>query len=229
MKIIFRLLLALLLTAGAVVVGLKQNAIATARAEHQALLGESEEARRLAEQNKDITRLREENEELMKLRQENKELPKLRNEVRQLRRQAAELNRLRAENKSLEAGPARIPDQGQYAGLLDDSFSRARLKNAGMMIPRATLLTYFWAKCAGDLQRFRDCLTPQAAAAFAAETDDSFRDKMNTEMAGFTGYQITDRTQDIVGEINLTVKLTATGETLQMRFILVGKDWKLAL
>src|SRR5882757_6860259 len=105
MKIIVRIMLGLILVGAVGIVVINQNAIAAARAEHQTLMGESEEARRLAEQNKDLARLRAEHGEWEKLHEDNRVLSKLRTEATQWRRRVQEMANLRVENLRLATTP----------------------------------------------------------------------------------------------------------------------------
>ena len=229
MKIILRWLAVLLMAGVVAVAGWKQNAIATARAEHSALMGESEEARRLAEQNKEIERLRGESEELKKLREENKDLPKLRNEVRQLRRQAEELTKLRGENERLRSQQVVAPEYHDCPPPVPPDFiARDALVDAGLGSPEATVQTYFWAMCQGNIRRSWDCLSAgDVLAPGGAEWERGQQREMANHMKNFKGFLIAGRQDISPDEVELTLQSKIGGTTIPMKFKRMDDGWKL--
>ncbi len=225
---IFARAAAVLLAAGSVAaVALRQNEISSLRAEQQSLMNGSQEADRLMQENQGLAELRQENEEVTKLRLENKDLPKLRNEVRQLRKQMDELAKLRAENERLSAQPAGNPNQAGR-NVLGMVFPKESLRDMGLGMPMLTLQTFFAALSQGNVNRALECLVPEAAARLQALSEEDRHQKMLQYMAGFTGFQISDRSQPAPDEIVLRIDLPGTGATQQIRFKQIGNEWKMS-
>lgn len=223
MKIIVRLLLVLVLAGAAAMVGVKQSAIATARAEHRVLLEQSEAARKLAEANKGVAPARGDEGELEKLRAQNKDLPKLRNEVRQLRRQAEEMARLRAENQRLQEGILHPPS---------NYVSRASLADVGLGTPEAAVQTMFWALNQGNMRRLLECGTPEMAKMIpAGVTDEQFHQESVKFANTFPGFRITETEQVSADEVVMKVQLLeeSDGGTLDsVHLKRVGNEWKVS-
>ncbi len=205
----------------------KQNEVAALRAEQQMLLNDSQETDRLTRENSGIEKLRQENEEVAKLRVENKDLPKLRNEVRQLRKQLDEMAKLRAENQRLSAQPANSPNQTR-SNVFEMVFQKDSLRDRGLGLPMLTLQTFFAALSHGNVDRALECLTPETAAKLQTASADDRRQKMLQLMDGFTGFQISERSQPAPDEIVLRVELPGTGATQQIYFKQIGNEWNIA-
>ena len=54
------------------------------------------------------------------------------------------------------------------------------------------------------------------------------RQKILQFMDGFTGYQITERSQPAPDEIVLRIDLPGTGATQQIHFKQIGNEWKIS-
>jgi hypothetical protein len=211
----------------------QQSAIAKVRAENDDLAKANEEAAQLEAENGQIGALRNENAEVKRLREANVDLPGLRNQVMQLRRQVEAMEKLKAENAALAAqqkspgAGTNLEDRGERRKqMMGSVFRREDLADVGTGFPRATLQTFMWAMSNGNIQRMRDCLTLEAAAGLANVPDDSLRQEASRMAEGFTGYEIVGR-KDSPDEIDLEIKLSATGQTQEMRFKNLGTDWKL--
>src|ERR1700677_799969 len=224
MKIIKRAVIGLLLAGGVAAVGWKQNAIAEARAEHQALMSESEEARRLTEENKGIGKLRGEHEELEKLRGETRDLPKLRNEARQLRRQAEELAKLRAENERLRGMQASGAPDKTPAPLPPNFVARAAMVDAGLGSPEATAQTFFWAMSQGNTERLSECSVNGPRSS--APNPDKERADLVEQMKDFPGFGITERRDISPDEVELSLQTAAGGSAVPMKLKRVDGGWK---
>jgi hypothetical protein len=220
-----------LLVAGAVVcMSTRQGAVNEARAENEKMSGVSQEALQLLNENEQIEKLRAENQDVKRLQAANEELPRLRNEAMQLRHQMEALNKLRAENEDLANRLANRPvaNSGDMRGQgqpqkMNFFFRPEALRDAGTRLPIATLRTFFWAASTGNTQRVRDCFAPEIMANVS---DAEVQEGATRLTAGFTGYEVTDR-KESGDEIDLTVKLPATGQTQEMRFKNVGGEWKI--
>ena len=224
MKIIVRLIFILLLAGAVAGVVLEQNAIGAARAEQQVLRSEAEEARRLTEQNKDIAKLREEHEELERLRLANSDLPKLRNQVRQLRRQAEELSKLKVENQGLQQQQQNVA-QGVTNSLPPNFIRREALRNAGFGTPEATVQTYFWAMCQGNIERMHDC-TMEGREGMNQDQEWE-RKHVADEMKGFAGFSIIGRQDLSPGMVELELQSSAGGVKMPLKLRLMADGWKI--
>jgi hypothetical protein len=223
MKTFVRIGLVVLVVIGVAGVAIKQNAIASARMDHDTLLKQNEEATRLAEQNKDIERLRGEAGEVAKLREENKDLPKLRNEVRQLRRQSEELATLKKENELLERR-IRSATGGSGEAASAGYITRAGMKDAGLATPEAAAQTLFWALTTGNVQRFAECMM-NGQEALTGNIEES-RQQMTTEYKDFPGLRVAGRQDISADEVELQLETSIGGGALPLKFKLTDTGWK---
>src|SRR5437867_1879734 len=172
MKLLSKIVCALLL-AGAVTAALVQrSALSRDRAENRRLREQGSEAQRLARENANLDQLRQQNHEVENLRNETRDLHKLRNEVRQLRQQKPDLDKLRSENQRLRAptnaagGPTpRGPDARP-------AVTKEMLADAGLGSLEAAIQTFFWAFREGNAQRVRACFSEEAGVKFRDQTDE---------------------------------------------------------
>jgi hypothetical protein len=198
----------------------KQNTIAELRSEQQVLTSEIEEARQLSEQNAGIVRLRAENVEVMRLGKENEDLPRLRNQARQLRRASDEMTKLQAENARLqEVINAPHPVAGQPA--LPGFVSRTALMDAGTSTPEATVQTFFWAACNGNVQRLSQ-LTVEAIPP-----PENQEGEVAKAMKDFPGFSIAGREVISPDEVQLSLQSSPGSDPFPMKLKRVGGDWKL--
>lgn len=225
-KTITLLLLALVAVGGVAMVASNQNTIAKARAEHQALLAESEEAHRLAEENKDMTRLRAEGADLEKLRQENKELPKLRNDVRQLRRQAEELKKLQAENQRLQT--QQKSGVSGHVQMPPGYITKSAMVDAGLGSPEAAMQTALWAMCHGNYKRLLECMTPEFALKMSNEDEESIRKHAAEREATFPGFRIAEKTEVSPDEVIIKFQVIDDENIRPVHLKRIGNEWKLS-
>ncbi len=228
MKTSIGFLLAIAILGGIGMAVLQHNAIARTRAEHQALVSDGEEARRLAEQNKDIARLRAESSEAEKLREQNKDLPSLRNEVRQLRRQAGDLAKLRTENGNLQAR-LQSGSQPNVTSMPPDFIGRAALFDAGQSTPEATVRTFFWAASQGNIQRAAACTLAGADNSRALSDADREQEqkRMANEFKDFAGFRIAEKQEISPDEVELKLQSSAGGEAMPMKLKRTDAGWKM--
>jgi TolA-binding protein len=222
-----RILFGSTLVGAVVVVVLNQNAISRLRLENQTLLAERQEAESLRLENQDIPRLRQESQEAEKLRQDNQELPKLRNDVRQLRRQKEELERLRAENNRLRSSQATAGSQA--ASMPPDFIPKSALGDAGLGSPEATVQTFFWAMCQGNLDRLTQCMLAGRTALNPGRQQDleSKRRQIVEGMSSFAGFRIAERQDISEDEVVLSLQSAVGGTVMPMKLKRVRTEWKL--
>jgi len=213
--------LILLLAAGLAAAVFQHNAVSQLRSEQQALSGETQEAGQLAGQNEGLEKLREENIEVVKLREENRDLPRLRNQARQLRREMDELTKLRAENERLQANLSTSRQTGGSVAVPPGFVSRSALRDAGTGTPEATIQTFFWAACTGNVHRVNQLMVDAVPA-----TEDQQTDFIN-EMKEFPGFSIAGSEIISPDEVQLSLQSSAGAPALPMKLKKVGSDWKL--
>ena len=228
MKTIIRVVLVLLLAAGACIVVTNQKAIAAARADQQALIAEDQEANRLAEENKGIAQLREANGEWQKLREENKELPKLRNQVRQLRRQIEEVAKLRAENQQMQTRQKNGARPGAPVQLPPGYITRGALADVGLGTPEAALQTMLWSMVHSDLKRIQECATPEMAEKMLADGGEKFRKEAASMAQSFPGYRISQKTEVSPDEVIIEMEVVAGSGAHPLHLKRIGNEWKLS-
>lgn len=226
MKRMPKILCALLIAGVAAGVFLQHNTLAKARRANGELRAESQEAQQLARENAEIERLRAEFQEIEKLRNETREIHKLRNEVRRLREQKPEWDKLRAENQRLRtrAGPVGQPSSRapESASLITNEF----LSDAGLGSPEATLRTFFWAMREGNLEKMRNCFSPDTPGELIPGGTGPM-------MPGFKSFRVVAKQVVSADLVKLGIQISTDGENSPSELALplrrVRGEWKVDL
>ena len=224
MKSMHKILCTLLIAGVAAGVFLQNVTLAKARKANLELRDLNQEAQQLARENAEIERLRAEFQEIEKLRNETKEIHRLRNEVRRLREQKPEWDNLRAENQRLRtrAGPVSRPSSRapESASLITNEL----LSDAGLGSPEATLRTFFWAMREGNLEKIRNCFSPDTPGELIPN---------GAMMPGFKGFRVVARQVVSADLLKLGIQISADGENSPSELTLplkrVGSEWKVDL
>ncbi len=222
MKPLTRTLFAVSLAAALVVVCFERNTLSNARSENQRLRGASAERERLVQENAEINQMRAEVQALEKLREETRELHKLRNDVRQLREQKSEWDRVRAENRKLQAGAEPGGQPAARASEPASAIAREMLSDAGFGSPEATVRTFFWALCEGNVEKVRSC--------FTADTPNELLPGERTPIAGFKELSVVAKKVVSPDDVMLGIRFSEQGEApqeLALAFKRVAGEWKL--
>lgn len=220
-----RVVFVLLLVGSVIVIILNQSAIGRLRGENAALLGDGQEAQRLALENHGMAVVRQESEEAEKLGRENQALPKLRNEVRQLRRQVEEMEQVRAENGRLLA--LRAGNNAAAPGAVPADFIvKSALVDAGLGTPEVAVQTIFLAMCQGNIERLRQCVVDDAWGS-KKENIELDRQEMVKEMSGFSGLRIAAKKMIAPDEVLMGLQSSVGGTFMPMKLKLVGGEWKM--
>ncbi|MEO6183231.1 MAG: hypothetical protein ABIP71_09075, partial [Verrucomicrobiota bacterium] len=109
------------------------------------------------------------------------------------------------------------------AGVRPDLLFKSGLRDMGLNTPEATVQTYFWAACEGQLKRWSEC---QIGGANSLQQDSDRQQKSLLEqMKDFVGFRIADK--KIISADEVEMKLTMTGPVFTMKLKLIGTEWKI--
>ena len=224
MKTMHKILCALLIAGGVAGVFLQHDTLAKARRANGELRVVNQEAQQLARENAETERLRAEFQEIEKLRNETREIHKLRNEVRRLREQKPEWDKLRAENQRLRPRARPVGRPGSSAPESASLITKEFLFDAGLGSPDATLRTFFWAMREGNLEKMRNCFSPDTPGELIPG---------GPMMPGFKSFRVVAKQLVSADLVKLGIQISADGENSPSELTLplkrVGGEWKVDL
>lgn len=220
-------------------VAVQANKISRLRAANERLRESEREVQELSRRNQEIPRLRAETAALAELRAANKELPAIRNEIRQLRSRKGELAEARAEHQLLLARQKAAGGQSEAGALPAGSITQAALADSGLASPEATVQTFFWAMCRGNLERLAECCSGRPALRAGEEsaekleqakdmlqvigleapgqTTEELRQGLVAQTRCFPGYRITSQKALSADEVEVGVQCLDGGEVMTLR------------
>ena len=222
-----RLLTIVALGGGLLAAVFQHHLIAQARLEHQALLKDKSETERLTRQNAQLAQLRATNAQVQQLRQHQRELLRLRDEVGRLRPQAAEAAKLQADNQRLVSLQKTAASPGQPTPMPADFIPWAAMADVGLGSPEATVQTYFYAICQGDMKRAAQCNPSLAPPQMTPQRQKELSNQLRQQQAQFPGFRIADKNVISADEVQIGVQSSPGGTLLPLHLIRTGTQWQI--
>jgi hypothetical protein len=164
------------------------------------------------------------------------ELLRLRGQAGQLRQGAGERAELAAKNVELKTAAADREKALAEEQAAPNYWPRDQLSFVGYADPESAMRSMLWAMKSADVNNWRACCTPQAAAKLEKEWAHravSEADRMaelramcDAMMAGSTGFRILD--QKFTSPDQAVINLSFVGEGGARKFVLrkIGDEWK---